>query len=245
MSLDPRNLVDRQVMDPPEEDVVGAWHDVPDDNSSRSANSFTGIRKRRGRAHARSTSSRRPAKSRKPLVPEPVQYMPNTIFPFRYVMDVLVNAMNFLRYPFAMLLALWVLSVALNRAIFAIRTPFCRIPGISSLFLCDAIGPKVPLWADYPKLVDVQSTSFEQLLDESLGGSELSLEVKKAEMVTSDLVTLVKFSDLKSRDMMAQMLQDFVSDARFTGRGLQKLNSKIGGAVDRLGQISLLHTVKN
>ena len=115
----------------------------------------------------------------------------------------------------------------------AIRVPFCQIPVLSRMMSCALNQVDVPLWADYPRLVEVQSSSFEQLLDESVGGSELSLEIKKAEMVTSDLVTLVRFSDLKGREVIANMLQDFVSDAKLTGRGLHKLSSRIGGAVDR------------
>ena len=92
---------------------------------------------------------------------------------------------------------------------------------------------KRPRWADYPKLVDTQSATFEQLLHESISGSGLSLEIKKAEIATSDLVTLVRVSNLKSKAMLADSLSDFVDDAKKTGRDLQKLTSKIGGAVDR------------
>jgi hypothetical protein len=82
-------------------------------------------------------------------------------------------------------------------------------------------------------MVHVQSVTFEQLLDESAGGSGLSLEIKKAEMATSDLVTLVRVSShFKSRDLLAEALTQFINDAKRTGRGLQKLSSKITGAVD-------------
>jgi len=94
-------------------------------------------------------------------------------------------------------------------------------------------GQKPPRWADYPKLVDTQSATFEQLLHESIGGSGLSLEIKKAEMATSDLVTLVRVSNLKSKEMLADSLSDFVVDAKKTGRDLHKLTSKVGGAVDK------------
>ncbi|KAH7868344.1 uncharacterized protein C8R40DRAFT_1027372, partial [Lentinula edodes] len=80
-----------------------------------------------------------------------------------------------------------------------------------------------PLWADFPRLMNIQSSTFEQLLDNSVGGSGLSLDVKKAEMAMSDLVVLVKFTDA---------LSSFAHDARRTGRGLQTLGSKVGGAVD-------------
>jgi hypothetical protein len=79
----------------------------------------------------------------------------------------------------------------------------------------------------------MQSAKFEQLLDETSEGSGLSLEIKKAEMATADLTTLVRISDLKSRDLLADVLVEFVNDAKKAGSGLQRLSSKIGGAVDR------------
>jgi hypothetical protein len=79
----------------------------------------------------------------------------------------------------------------------------------------------------------VESATFGHLLDESAGGSGLSLEIKTAQMATEDLVTLVLVSDLNSRDMLADTLFKFVNDAKHTGSGLQRLSSRIGGAVDR------------
>jgi len=125
-----------------------------------------------------------------------------------------------------------------NQTLRTAFAPLCVVPGISNLALCRSSSTRhdqrPPQWADYPKLVDVQSATFEQLLDESVGGSGLALEIKKAEMATVDLSTLVRVSNLKSRDLIAKSLTDFVEDAKKTGRGLQKLSSKVGGAVDGL-----------
>jgi hypothetical protein len=115
---------------------------------------------------------------------------------------------------------------------------FAFLPGVSRTAICRrnrvaVSDQQAPRWADYSRLVDVQSRTFGQLLEESLGGSTLSLEIKQAEMATTDLVTLVRVSNLKSRDMLAESLVEFVDDAKKTGRGLQKLTSKIGGAVDK------------
>ena len=77
------------------------------------------------------------------------------------------------------------------------------------------------------------SLSFEPLLDGAIGGPALGLEIKKAEMATKDLITLVKYSQLKSRDLLAESLFNFVQDAKKTGKGLQKLTSKVNGAVDQ------------
>ena len=90
-----------------------------------------------------------------------------------------------------------------------------------------------PRRADYPRLVEIQTSSFEQLLDGSVGGPALSLDIKKAEMATRDLITLVKFSGLKSREHLAQSLADFVLDAKKAGKGLAKLTARINGAVDK------------
>ena len=87
--------------------------------------------------------------------------------------------------------------------------------------------------ADYPKMVEIQSKTFEQLLDESVVGSGLSLEIKKAEIATRDLVTLVRMSKLTSKDLLADALTDFVDDARNAAKGMQKLSAKVNGAVDR------------
>ena len=81
-------------------------------------------------------------------------------------------------------------------------------------------------------MVEMQSKSFEQLLDESVGGSGLALEIKKAEMATTDLVTLVRVSKLSSKDLLADALLEFVTNTKETSRGLLKLSAKVGSAVD-------------
>lgn len=115
--------------------------------------------------------------------------------------------------------------------------PLCYLPGLHGSRFCQPVRvsgqERSPKWADFPRLVDMQSATFEQLLDEASEGSGLSLEIKKAEMATADLTTLVRVSDLKSRDLLADVLVEFVNDAKKAGSGLQRLSSRIGGAVDR------------
>ena len=162
------------------------------------------------------------------------------VFVLRYTRDVFSSAIHLLRKPLSVLIFVWLLAFIIGRIFRVAFAPLCILPYISSSAFCvvpnirhpDGKGNHTPRWADYPKMVDVQSATFEQLLDQSVGGSGLSLEIKKAEMATTDLVTLVRVSSLKSRDMLADSLADFVDDAKKTGRGLQKLSSKVGGAVD-------------
>ncbi|KAF9068971.1 hypothetical protein BDP27DRAFT_1326218 [Rhodocollybia butyracea] len=164
-----------------------------------------------------------------------------------YLVDVLGGGVYLLRRPLSVLIFLWLFAFIIGYISSTLKTalkPLCIIPGISSTSLCSVDAPRLtfpkskgstaPQWADYPALMNAQSLTFEQLLDDSVGGSGLSLDIKKAEMATSDLITLVKFSKLTSKDLLAESLAGFVDDARRTGRGLQKLGSKVGGAVDQI-----------
>lgn len=179
----------------------------------------------------------------------------------RYVIDVLAGGIRLLRKPLSFLFFLWLLLQIIGyvSSTFA-KTfkPLCILPGIRGSTLChtDSTFPKSkgstasPRWADYPGLMNAQSLTFEQLLDDSVGGSGLSLDIKKAEMATSDLIILVKFSKLTSKELLgtwvwdsagtilislilAESLTGFVEDARRAGRGLQRLGSRVGGAVDQ------------
>ncbi|OBZ62674.1 hypothetical protein A0H81_15035 [Grifola frondosa] len=239
-----------------------SWEDVPGPDRTRSHLSpsspspttsarTAARRRRRGRA---TRSPQTPSLRRLPPARPPLRQSPTldtaqlqealtagTWHAARYTLDVLSTALRLLRRPLAVLIFLWLLGVLFARLSHTFRTvfaPFCIVPGISRTSMCIVAPPpdaaRRPRWADYPRLVDVQSTTFEQLLDEAAGGSGLSLEIKKAEMATTDLVTLVRVSDLRSRDVLASALVDFVEEARRTGRGLQKLTAKINGAVDSI-----------
>jgi hypothetical protein len=170
-----------------------------------------------------------------------------TIFTGRYALDVFSAAIHLLRWPLTIFLFIWFLSLLLplmfgyiSQTVQHAFQPLCIVPGISRSPMCRVDNdlnnntPKfVPRWADYPKLVEVQSKTFEHLLEESVGGSALSLEIKKAEMATSDLITRVRISELKAKDTISESLREFLEDAKKTGEGLHKLTAKVGGAVDR------------
>ena len=164
-----------------------------------------------------------------------------SILAFRYVWDVSSSAFHHSRYMLGFLLALWMvalITLQITPTLWGAVSPVCHLPFISRSNLCETWrttlpGKKAPRWADYPKMVDLQSKTFEQLMEESIGGSALSLEVKKAEMAITDLVSFVHLSKLKAKDTLASSLMGFVLDAKKAGRGLQKLSSKIGGTVDK------------
>lgn len=159
------------------------------------------------------------------------------VFTGHYVLDIFATGMNLMRKPLGFLVFVALLSVCMGYIAFYVQKalmPFCFLPFVNRSTMCAVLLPP-PMDAANPweKLIQVQTKTFDELLDETAGGSSLSLEVKKAEMATADLVTLVRHSDFKTRDMLAASLKGFVDDARKTGRGLQKMSAKVAGAVDK------------
>ncbi|KAG2060918.1 hypothetical protein BDR06DRAFT_1002133 [Suillus hirtellus] len=157
-----------------------------------------------------------------------------------YILDVVLRAVRLMRMPLSIMLFLWMLAFAMIRLSGALRTafaPMCYLPMVSRSALCAPLDPnasQIPKWADFPQLMEAQGSTFEQLLAGSVGGSGLSIEIRKAEFATADLTTLVRHSDLKSSDILAEQLATFVKDAKKTAKSLTKLSSKIGGAVDNV-----------
>jgi len=162
----------------------------------------------------------------------------------RYIAEVLCTVLRMVKYPISNILAMVVCAYALAIMLRHVRStlaPMCTIPVIS--LLCPAgahVGPSrppnpqhTPVWADFPSLIKVEDKTFESLIDETVEGAGLALEIKKAEMATSDLVTLVRGSNMESRKILTNALSAFEKDARKVSRGLTRFSSKVGGAVDK------------
>lgn len=169
-----------------------------------------------------------------------------------YIQQIASSFFYLLKRPLSIILVLWVIAVILNTLSESLRaafSPFCSLPFASRTPICKVInagheGTGRPLHAtEYPAMIEMQSKTFEQLLDEGVGGSSLSLEIKKAEMATADLIAVVRTSDLRSREHLADTLSNFIGGARNTARGLQKLNAKVSSSVDRC--VSLQHCCEN
>ncbi|KAG2138180.1 hypothetical protein BD769DRAFT_1626626 [Suillus cothurnatus] len=132
-----------------------------------------------------------------------------------YIFDVFLHALHLMRIPLSALLFLWMLAsvmMCLLDALCTVFVPICYLPLVSRL----------------------ASSTFEQLLDGSVGGSILSLEIHKAEFATADLTTLVQNSDLESNEILSDLLTTFVKNAKKTVRGLTKLSLRVGGTVDNI-----------
>jgi hypothetical protein len=161
-----------------------------------------------------------------------------------YGLDVFRTVVRMMKTPICLFLFVLACTYGLAFASGAIRSalaPLCSVPFVS--LLCPASPARgapsrsnpgrTPRWADFPSLLNVETKSLEALLDEAVQGPGLALEIKKAEMATSDLTTLVRISNLNSRDVLADSLGEFVKDARKVGRGLTRFSSRVGGAVDK------------
>ena len=154
-------------------------------------------------------------------------------FTASYAFDVFKGSIEKMRKPLSWFLFLYMLAWVASRMMPTIQmvfSPLCIFPGISKSALCLPVKPAPAV--NFEKLVNIQGSTFEQLVGESAGGSELSIDVLRAEMATQDLSLLVRYSELKSKDNIADMLRTIGKDAKKTGRGLSKLNSKVVGAID-------------
>jgi hypothetical protein len=163
-----------------------------------------------------------------------------SLYTAHYVLDVVAGAISLLRKPLTFALFMYILLLIITRTFTMVQktfAPLCILPGISGTAMCYLPPPSMldqePQKTNWQNLVDVQARTFEQLFDDSVAGAGLALEIKKAEMASSDLATVVRVSDLRSKEVIADTLSEFINDAKSTGRGLQKLTSKVAGAVDR------------
>ena len=105
----------------------------------------------------------------------------------------------------------------------------CFIPGLCA----SQSNPRLPMWADFHRIGRIQTDSFDSLLASGLGGYKLVGFVTRAEMAANNLVTAVRVSELKARDVLADKLAEFARDASTTGDELQGLHEQIIGAADR------------
>ncbi|KAM5355363.1 hypothetical protein ACJ41O_002009 [Fusarium nematophilum] len=167
---------------------------------------------------------------------------------------VVALAFRYAQRPFAILLAIYLcfggLIIAQNmatRSIAASLSPLCRLPGVSLLNLpfCPSLDTIVPPDArgagpapvEFDDLMTVQS-QFEHVLEKSADGVSLPFEMKRSETAIRDLRSLVRHSDLQSRDELLLEFDGYIETARQTASDLQKFNTHVGSAVDAVISIN-------
>ncbi|OLL24426.1 hypothetical protein NEOLI_001731 [Neolecta irregularis DAH-3] len=156
-----------------------------------------------------------------------------TAFIISFALDVIFTSLHLLRIPFALLLILglgYLLFTHATHQFYSyfqiVIAPLCSLPIPIPYITQYCAAPVI----DYQRLVDMQVEAFDTLLDES--SPTVALDIKKAEMATQDLRTLVKSSDLTSKEVLADGLERFIEGARGVGRDLQKLSARVNGALD-------------
>ncbi|KAH9923337.1 uncharacterized protein B0H18DRAFT_864068, partial [Fomitopsis serialis] len=159
-----------------------------------------------------------------------------------YMVDVLRIAFRWLKRPLGVLtfvVLLVMISCHVAGKLSDMLSPVCLLPGISSSMVCARYAPnilgvgKTSRLAGVGKVVELHS-HFEAIMDANRYTNGISLKLKQSEVATRDLVTLVRASDLRSRDILAEALMELVKDAKKAGEGLYRLSAKIDGAVDRI-----------
>jgi hypothetical protein len=71
------------------------------------------------------------------------------------------------------------------------------------------------------------------LLDEAFDGSTFPLDMKQVEMAIGDVRTLVLFSELDDREILADSLAEFLICARNLRKRLVRFYSRVRDTLDR------------
>ncbi len=156
------------------------------------------------------------------------------------------TAIRLLRYPIAFFFAFYLILIIgrgdseydlleILHSVDYSATPLCRI--LPTSFLCQestthegSSRVHTSPWAAKTKL---EEDIFDTLMNETVGGVAMSLEMKDAQMAISDLAVLVHGSDLKQKNMIAKTLNELRNDAREVGGSLQRFAKKAEGSLDR------------
>ncbi|RPB04507.1 hypothetical protein L873DRAFT_1666644 [Choiromyces venosus 120613-1] len=165
------------------------------------------------------------------------------------VAEVILMGLGFLRKPLIYLFYIYIFAVLIfyilqfaAESLYRMMSPICALPGMSLLEvpICDFArrtgsgddGTRIQQ-TDFPKLINLQA-SFEDILENSAGGSSMALDLKNSEVAVRDLSMLVRVSKLVNKDELSEKLDDFVHTAKQTSRGLTRFGSRVNGVVDNL-----------
>lgn len=171
-----------------------------------------------------------------------------------WVLGVITLAFRYAQRPLALLLAIYLsfgaIIIAQNmatRSLYVSLSPICRFPGATlfNLPFCPAPppastpgdDPPEPSILEFDDLMGVQG-KLEQVLEKSSDGVSLPYEMKRSETTIRDLRTLVKSSDIQSRDELVHEFDSYIDVARRSAADLQRFNTHCGSAVDSVISIN-------
>ncbi|KFH47708.1 hypothetical protein ACRE_014580 [Hapsidospora chrysogenum ATCC 11550] len=172
-----------------------------------------------------------------------------------WVLGVIALAFRYAQRPLALLLAIYVSFGAIimaqnmaTRSIHVSLAPICRLPGAGLLHLPFCPSPLTPSPGgpaddaeprvlEFDDLMGVQG-KLEEVLEKSADGVSLPYEMKRSETTIRDLRTLVKSSDLRSRDELVHEFDSYIDVSRRSAADLQRFNTHCGSAVDSVISIN-------
>ncbi len=160
-------------------------------------------------------------------------------FAFWYALSVVRHhTIRFLRRPLSFLTFLWALAFLFGKTSETLQVvvhPLCFISGISHSSLCISGPPptRVPKYADFPALVEIQSVTFEKLLDDFVHVSLLSSGIKKAEMGASELDEIIHRVEYQNDEHFTVAMSNFIGAAKETAVELQVLSFHVQDTIDR------------
>jgi hypothetical protein len=133
------------------------------------------------------------------------------------ILDIVLRAIRLMRITLSILLFLLMLPFVITCISAALRpgfAPICNFPFISRFPLCVLPEPTSTIHepAYFPRLMQVESSKFKQLLDGSTRRTELFFNLRQAESAPVDLVIIIQHSSLET-DV------DGCGHERFTGHG--------------------------
>lgn len=213
-----------------------------------------GLRRRQGGAVGSPVKQRRsredekrPADGQRSFGDRMSASLPGALFDaLGWVFGLVGLAFRYAQKPLAILLSLYlafggiiVLHNLATRSLYTALTPICRIPGAAWLDLpfCPDFGlangdgedREPPIKFD--SLMDVQD-QLGRVVEKSVQGVPLPIEMKRSEASIRDLRTLVRYSTLQSKDELLLELDGFVGSVGTVSRDLQGFNARIGAAMD-------------
>ena len=213
-----------------------------------------GLRRRQGAAAGSPAKQRRSREDGKRATSGPQSFgdrvsasLPGVLFDvLSWVFGVVGLAFRYAQKPLAILLSLYLafggvimLHNLATRSLYTALTPICRIPGAAWLDLpfCPDFGLAKGDGEDreppikFDTLMEVQE-QLGQVVEKSVQGVPLPIEMKRSEASIRDLRTLVRYSTLQSKDELLLELDGFVGSVGTISRDLQGFNARIGSVMD-------------
>ncbi|CAE6449859.1 unnamed protein product [Rhizoctonia solani] len=160
------------------------------------------------------------------------------VFVVATTLDVIKDIVMISKKPIGWLLAAYLMLMALSGTsdlfVKTFMSPICTLPIISGrIDYCTRDAFSRRFSPDFPQLASLQSR-LEDVMDDSASSSIVAVDMKNSELAVRDLTTLVKLSSLVAKDSLIDRLNEFVVDAKATGRNLQRFGGRVGGAVDQI-----------